>query len=348
MNIDDWSEQDKKKLGNYLQWNSYRSEHHNLLYVATPKVACTTIKWWFAALEGYADDLRQLTDSAESDPELIIHDSHRVAPNVTGIKLQDLKACLESDSFFRFAVVRNPYKRIFSAWQSKILVREPLQANRYIGADFYHHPIVSASDIKNAFEQFLEHIALNEALSYWDQHWTPQADLLRPDLINYSCVAKIEDCEELTLQLRERLGVYISSPFQSRRSNESIIPYMPEFVSERSAELIRILYSRDFDLFGYDKQPPIVKDSFSTEACDTAIKAIKFIRARHQRLDECNKKISGLNSIVNDHNNQIVGLNHGLKERDGQVAGLNHAIAELDRQVAGLNHAIAERDGQVA
>ncbi|EPW4328919.1 sulfotransferase family 2 domain-containing protein, partial [Aeromonas veronii] len=345
MNIDDWSEQDKIKLGNYLQWSSYRSERHKLLYVATPKVACTTIKWWFAALEGYSDDLRQLTDSAESDPELIIHDSHRVAPNVTGINFQDLKNCLESDSFFRFAVVRNPYKRIFSAWQSKILVREPLQANRYIGTDFYHHPIASASDITNAFEQFLEHVALNEALSYWDQHWTPQVDLLRPDLINYSCLTRIEECEELTLQLREHLGVYIPSPFQNRRSNESIIPYMPEFVSERSAELIRTLYSQDFDLLGYDKQPPIVKNSFSTEACDTAIKAIKFIRARHQRLDDCNKKISGLNSIVSESNNFIIGLTHDLKERDGEIAGLKHAISERDGAIVGLTQAIVERDG---
>ncbi|EOA5554243.1 glycosyltransferase [Escherichia coli] len=347
MNIDDWSEQDKIKLGNYLQWSSYRSERHKLLYVATPKVACTTIKWWFAALEGYSDDLRQLTDSAESDPELIIHDSHRVAPNVTGINFQDLKNCLESDSFFRFAVVRNPYKRIFSAWQSKILVREPLQANRYIGTDFYHHPIASASDITNAFEQFLEHVALNEALSYWDQHWTPQVDLLRPDLINYSCLTRIEECEELTLQLREHLGVYIPSPFQNRRSNESIIPYMPEFVSERSAELIRTLYSQDFDLLGYDKQPPIVKNSFSTEACDTAIKAIKFIRARHQRLDDCNKKISGLNSIVSESNNFIIGLTHDLKERDGEIAGLKHAISERDGAIVGLTQAIVERDGEI-
>jgi len=347
VNIDDWSEQDKIKLGNYLQWSSYRSERHKLLYVATPKVACTTIKWWFAALEGYSDDLRQLTDSAESDPELIIHDSHRVAPNVTGINFQDLKNCLESDSFFRFAVVRNPYKRIFSAWQSKILVREPLQANRYIGTDFYHHPIASASDITNAFEQFLEHVALNEALSYWDQHWTPQVDLLRPDLINYSCLTRIEECEELTLQLREHLGVYIPSPFQNRRSNESIIPYMPEFVSERSAELIRTLYSQDFDLLGYDKQPPIVKNSFSTEACDTAIKAIKFIRARHQRLDDCNKKISGLNSIVSESNNFIIGLTHDLKERDGEIAGLKHAISERDGAIVGLTQAIVERDGEI-
>ena len=39
---------------NYLRWNSYLSTRHKLLYVATPKVAWTSVKWWFAALEGYA------------------------------------------------------------------------------------------------------------------------------------------------------------------------------------------------------------------------------------------------------------------------------------------------------
>lgn len=154
MNINDWSDQDKRNVGNYLQWNSYRSERQRLLYVATPKVACTKLKWWFAALEGYAEDLRKITDSSETDRDLIIHDSHRVAPNVTGLSLQDLREALESESFFQFALVRNPYKRIFSAWQSKLLLREPLQVGPYVGADFYHHPIKTAADIAQAFEGF--------------------------------------------------------------------------------------------------------------------------------------------------------------------------------------------------
>ena len=66
--------------------NGYCSERHKLFYVATPKVACTSIKWWFADLEGYTQVLREITDSAETDPDLVIHDNfHRVAPNVAGL-----------------------------------------------------------------------------------------------------------------------------------------------------------------------------------------------------------------------------------------------------------------------
>ena len=113
---------DVKRLFGYLRYNSYRSERYKLFYVATPKVACTSLKWWFAGLEGYAEDIRKFKDSAESDPDLVIHDTfHRIAPDVTGLMPDVLADVLSSGSYFRFAVVSNPYKRIFSAWQSKLL-----------------------------------------------------------------------------------------------------------------------------------------------------------------------------------------------------------------------------------
>ena len=51
-NIEDWPAIDKGKLLAYLGCNSYCSEYNKLLYVATPKVACTSLKWWFADYVG--------------------------------------------------------------------------------------------------------------------------------------------------------------------------------------------------------------------------------------------------------------------------------------------------------
>ena len=75
-----------EKLLNYLRWNSYLSTRFKLLYIATPKVACTSLKWWFAALEDYSKALLSATGSSESSPDLVIHDVfHKIAPNVTGL-----------------------------------------------------------------------------------------------------------------------------------------------------------------------------------------------------------------------------------------------------------------------
>ncbi|MFS6701090.1 hypothetical protein, partial [Staphylococcus aureus] len=91
----------------YLRWNALLSTKRKLLYVATPKVACTSIKWWFARLEGYGGALQGASeDSKETAPELIIHDSlHRVAPQVAGLPPEGLVEAIESDDYFRFALV---------------------------------------------------------------------------------------------------------------------------------------------------------------------------------------------------------------------------------------------------
>lgn len=335
LNVNDWSDWDRKHVGSYLQWNSYLSERHRIFYVATPKVACTTIKWWFAEIEGVARLILEGSTSAESDPDLSIHDTfHRVAPLVTGVELKGLTLALSSAEYFRFAVVRNPYKRIFSAWQSKLLLREPLQVAPYIYSDFYNYPINSKLDISKAFEMFLEHLLKNEAPAFWDIHWGMQADLLRPDLIDYSLIVRIEESQILTERLRDRLGESFPGPLDHHHSNESLIPFVPEFITERSAELIRTLYKHDFDVFEYDTKVPSVKTQFSDQQFEVAIKAVNFIRARHQRLGERNR--------------QIASLNQAMGERDGQIASLNQAVGERDGQIASLNQAVGERDGQIS
>ena len=64
---------DHQRLLDYFSWNSCVSDERKLLYIATPKVACTSLKWWFAELEGVAEAVKQLKISSETDPELVIH-----------------------------------------------------------------------------------------------------------------------------------------------------------------------------------------------------------------------------------------------------------------------------------
>ena len=335
----------KEKLFEYLRWNGFLSERYKLFYVATPKVACTSIKWWFADLVGYGQILRNVTDSNESDPDLIIHDSfYKLAPNVTGLLPEALLEPLTSDAYFRFAVVRNPYNRIFSAWQSKLLLREPLQISPYINCDFYNQSIKNAADIASAFEGFLEHIAENEAQNFLDVHWTPQTDLLRPDLISYSKLVQIENVNELSKALSDWLETKFVDPFATRSANESLIPFLPELITARSAELIHLLYSRDFSIFRYSEEIPPAKEVFSADQFSLAIKAIETIRGRNQRFGEVVWKINKLNQLVLERDEQLGNLNQSIAERDVQVTNLNQSVAERDVHIGSLNQSIAERD----
>ena len=328
-NIEDWPAIDKGKLLAYLGWNSYCSEYNKLLYVATPKVACTSLKWWFADMEGCTDALRKITDSTETDPDLTIHDGfYKVAPNVTGLSPDALWKPLTSDDYFRFAVVRNPYKRIFSAWQSKLFLREPLQVTPYINCSFYNQSIKNADDITKAFEGFLEHLVANEMPNFIDVHWTPQIDLLRPDLINYSKLVRLENSKELGLALSEWLGSEFVDPFAVRNTNESLIPYLPELISVRSAELIRLLYARDFSAFGYSEELPSTKEIFSIEQFSLAIKAIEIIQGRNQRFGEIGRHISTLKQAVVERDGHISTLNQA-------VVNALHTIDEIKKLISG-------------
>ncbi|WP_292493746.1 rhamnan synthesis F family protein [Mesorhizobium sp.] len=368
---------DNGLLRQHLKWNSYLSNRYKILYVSTPKVACTSLKWWFASIEGYTQVLRASSETEESDPDLAIHDNfHKVAPHVTGLDLESLSEALTSDAYFRFAIVRNPYKRIFSAWQSKLLLREPLQIVPYVKSEFFHHPIERASDIVAAFEMFLEHLASNEAPSFWDRHWSPQAALLRPDLINYSKLTKIENAGELSKALGEWLDVRLPDPFALRRANESLIPYLPEVISERSGELIRSLYVEDFEAFGYSLQPPLSTEAFTAEQLGVAIRAVRLIRGRHQLLGErtaqvkalnhaaadraaqvaslsqavaqCNEDIASLGKTITQRNEEVTGLMQIVAERDAQIASLNQAVIQRNEEVASFGKAIAQRDEEAA
>lgn len=344
----------------YLRWNAYLSHTHKLFYVSTPKVACTSLKWWLAELEGYAQALSEFKDSNESDPDLIIHDSfHKVAPQIAGLGPEALAPALVSEEYFRFAVVRNPYKRIFSAWQSKLLLREPLQSQHYLDNEFFNHPITSLADIRASFEGFLEHLASKEAPNFLDLHWTPQADLLRPDLIAYTKLSQIEDVRELDAALSRHLGPHVANPFTSRRANESLIPYSENLVTPRAAELIQLLYRRDFDLFGYESHLPEAKKELSDSELDVSLHAIRLIRARHQALINTrlsfNGKIHTLNENIHTLNGNISNLHGNINNLHGNIRSLHGTINEVTGQVNTLNHtvsrlnqSISKRDQQIA
>ena len=350
MDVNDWSDEDKESLGNFLRWNSYRSNGHRLLYVSTPKVACTSLKWWFASLEGYVEAIAMSTDSSESDPDLFVHDVfHKVAPDVVGMPLEELSQALTSPNYLRFAVVRNPYKRVFSAWQSKLLLREPLQIGHCGDQDFLDHPIDTVPDIAAAFEQFMEYLATQEAPDYKDLHWTPQANILRPDLINYTRIAKIEKPQELIGELKRWLGRSAVDPFSVRRANESIIPFLPELLTPRSVELIRELYARDFELFRYGSRVPSSGETFSTDQWNVALKAVNFVRARHKVLGQRNNQIADLKSKVIDFERNLVHLRTaqgGLEEREATKASLRDAIVRYQEAEA-LRQSMEDRLKQI-
>jgi len=270
-----------------LQQNGYYSGTHQLLYVATPKAACTTLKWWFADLIGQTVAVRSAPGSPESSPELVIHDAlGRVAPGSACLTPAEISQAINNPDCFRFCLVRNPFSRIFSAWQSKWLLREPLQIGPYRKHAFYNLPVTNIAEVAMAFEAFLEFLNSVEFPNILDQHVKLQYSLLCPDRIRYSVVGKLEDSTELCKRLSVHLGSAYKPPFSFGQRNESLIIYHPTLITARAEELIRTMYAADFDHFRYSTTKPSSQGELNENALRIALAAVRMLRGRHQRIGE--------------------------------------------------------------
>ncbi len=326
----------------YLSFNSYISYQYLLHYVATPKAACTSIKWWFAALEGSELFTFDALRSYETDPGLTIHDSfHRACPKVTGLDTADLKSILQSSDFFRFALVRNPYTRIFSAWQSKVLLREPLQADLFGDADFQRREMQSVDDIAQNVQSFLEYLHAKQWPNIADPHWATQRDVLRIGKVPYSQIAKVEDPESLWNNLADRIGPSAFTNPGRQKYNESLLPYSPLFFTDRSIQLIRKLYAADFLEFDYSLVPPAGNVSIERAHLDTTLKAAAMIRGRNRRFMDVRRALD-----VSD--TQATRFRLEVAQRDQTAAVLAAHVSERTEKLAQCNEAISALNAAAA
>lgn len=315
----------------YLKWNSYFDRSTNTYYVATPKVGCTTLKWWFFELTGHSRADIAAAMSAESEPDLTIHDTfHLVAPDITGLDRGALLRPITDPSVFRFAVVRNPFARLFSAFQSKILLREGLQTEKLADRSFVEKRVQTLEGLRFAFEEFLEFVITDLASGTPDVHWATQYALLRPDAINYSMIAKLEDTRLLSKTLQARVPTHLPPPFE-RPTNRSLIPYAPEYYSKKSIELVQAGFAADISGFDYPSLPPPGRNISEVEL-DMAIHAMHLIRGRNERITELNKDIKILRAADKKESADTIAFRRELERAEAQLAQIQEILLSPTNQ----------------
>lgn len=262
--------------------HTFVSIPHRFVYVAVPKAACTTLKWWFSDLMGVSARVRQFPFSTESLPELTVHDSlPATCPELTGLHHASLHAAWTGHGYLRFAFVRNPYRRLFSAWQSKWLQHEWLQCAPYATAPFLHAPLRTAEDLPRAFEAFLEHLRAHEFPHLRDSHVIPQTQWLALSHMHYDHLFQMEQAQQAVQILGAHIGPAFRDPLQGERANPSLLPYEPAMFTARSAELTREMYADDFSRLNYSTELPRASRALTKEALEMAINAVGLLRAKN-------------------------------------------------------------------
>ena len=288
------------------------SSNYKIAYVSIPKVACTSMAWWFAHLEGLTDKILSRKDSFESSPDLVIHDLlYKVSPSISRSVYIEIDKILNDDQYYSFALVRNPYLRFFSAWQSKYLYQEPKQMSGFQNFPYFDLP-KSFQQLAENIECFLHHIHYSSEL-FCDPHFIPQSAFFSHDFKLYSAIIKLESPKQLEVELFRKFGNGFQSPLNYKRANETIIPFLPDLITPKSQEYIMNLYKSDFKNFNYDREIPAKTREFSEADLQVAIFGVEMLRGRHKRLAD----------VCSYLNNRIKELNNRIKELEAKLASAN-------------------------
>ena len=279
-------------IATLLRGSTYVSLRHRYLYFAVPKNACSALKYLvfhlencpaMPAYEALPDFVRQADAFARRDDVIHIREHFPVA-SLTDLDNESQREVLESPEFLRFAVVRNPYTRLVSAWRSKVLVCDPGFE------DVYKKLRGSLPGISNksliSFEEFVEFIERFEDLDLCNPHWRRQtAQLLHP-AISFNFIGTTEKIGEVLDRLQRHIGT--DTPLQLSPSNASGSRKDPLFTADL-ADRVYSLYRRDFDAFGYERI------SWPQGASDSTVPEDVF----HDEIVERNLVISSLYADLN-------------------------------------------------
>jgi hypothetical protein len=223
-----------------------------LLFLPIPKAGCTSILWTLAELAGVSTEAFEHSTLAEVSPALTIHDmqmwgaGHRLAD----YRGEERERILTEEGWFRFTVVRHPATRLWSAWQSKLLLREPRFVATFGEKPWFPRIPEEPAEIIEDFRRF---VAVLASGAVEDVHWAVQHELAARLPLTH--VGHVEQLKETLTLLKEHLGEDLP-PTESKRENRTNLPLPPSAYDDPAAAVLHERYRPDFEQYGYDFAPP--------------------------------------------------------------------------------------------
>ncbi len=163
------------------------------------------------------------------------HNSPRKAKAIHHFTVKELKKYgllkKKLGSFFKFAIVRNPYDRFIS--------------------EYFWSPLAKNMEIKQ-FARFIEEIVKNESYDdnlYYD-HFRPQADYFEG--IKYNFVGRFERFNEDMRTIARKLNIRVSEIPHSNKSKNKQRKHYREYYDDELKEIITRIYQKDINRFDYE------------------------------------------------------------------------------------------------
>jgi hypothetical protein len=202
--------------------------------------------WGLLELEGH--DPSVMSRSLKpllTTPDALVHDRGLYpVPTLEHLSPELRSAALTSPEWLRVTVLRNPFKRLYSAWESKVLLGAPGNP-RFRGAP----ELVTGEkgiDVGASFRSFVRALVEHPEQWMYERHFCRQVDLIPEamiDTIEYVPTGSIPD---LFVRLSDRAGRVVTP----RRSNEGLGIDGAALLDDEGAEQVAQLYAADLALTG--------------------------------------------------------------------------------------------------
>ncbi len=256
----------EQRLGRaQINYHFHFSFKHRYLYVQTSKCACTYMKsglsfaelaaggWWSA-------------DYKHTDPKVVFRDAMAPSPHLpvnrsVFIKPYQLPETLFDDFIgnpanFKFAVVRNPFERVLSAYLDTVK-RGRLPFNSLKGAVASLKNIspdaVNGQDV--TFVEFLTALRDMRDQSGWsaiDQHYREQSFHIGDDIIPYTKIYRMEHLDSIAADLSSVLGIRFQSQNRGTHTTNAADRVAELYADKTCVELVEDIYAKDIERFDYE------------------------------------------------------------------------------------------------
>jgi hypothetical protein len=230
-------------------------EDRNFIFAYVPKVACTNWKSLLRYMAGVDDWLNTK----------LAHDKKNGGLRYLNLNEANDAALLKSDNIKKFAMIRDPYSRILSAYLNKVESRLPLTSDTgNANHDYFCNVTLKIDDFRKkhldlnsypniTFEVFLLWIKFGKDWESKDEHWATQVTLLRYPQVKFDIIGRFENIDQDSTQILNQMGCSKAFPSQSdvKFAPTKASEKMDDYYSDVERGLVTNLFSADFSAFGY-------------------------------------------------------------------------------------------------
>jgi len=257
----------------------YVVEDAKVLYVQVFKAACSSMLWAMAQMAGMDPSEHGLSTQLHVTRPLTIHDVglHPV-PTIDQVDPALRHEALTSPDWMRVAIVRDPYSRFYSGWESRKLLLHHGPWDAYPQPPLVH--VAGRLDVGASFRAFARAAAEHRGVWQGDFHFAQQVHVMALDEIDLTDLVATTDLPELFARLSERSGRTIDPG----RHNEGLGISFEDVYDAETAAICEDLFAEDFARLGFahrtfDGPRPTVLDA-------TATAALAMIDERNKRIED--------------------------------------------------------------